>query len=380
LQRKVRTFYYLSNNNCLADEKQCKCKVRLRSNCSMLFSKQRRRKIVHDGEEYSYSSLCMSSYGTCLTNDHIAVIQGMYDEPEIFGRLTFPKVKVAHHELYLGQALGGVTVNSSGARDVSRSGTVVEAKAWMLVYQLRFDDHRYDLLSGLWEHAFERSLLSYNNSLVEVSPFHSQTLDTELSKNAQNLGPRVTVCFVVLICFAMACTLSVVKKDGRWWAVDWNRSAPWLAVAGVFSAGMGVSTAVGLLSLLGVHFCEVVAVMPFLVISVRLDNTFLMLSALSHTKESLPVEERIPEAMAEAAVSITITVLTDVISFAVGYLTDFLAVQLFCLYTCVAMMTSFMFQLTLLLGFIVLHARNERCGKHAIFPCFLTIPADEISK
>uniref|UniRef100_A0A5S6PZT5 SSD domain-containing protein n=1 Tax=Trichuris muris TaxID=70415 RepID=A0A5S6PZT5_TRIMR len=42
------------------------------------------------------------------------------------------------------------------------------------------------------------------------------------------------------------------------------------------------------------------------------------------------------------------------------------------------MMTSFLFQLTLLLGFIVLHARNESSGKHAIFPCLNTLPANQM--
>ncbi|OUC45163.1 hypothetical protein D917_08615, partial [Trichinella nativa] len=205
--------------------------------------------------------------------------------------------------------------------------------------------------------------------LIDVAISHSQTLDLELSKNGQNLAPRVTFCFVVLITFATVCTISLLKKDNGCYVIDWNRSAPWLAVAGVFSAGMGVSTAVGLLSLL-----------KSVISAVRLDNTFLMLSAMSHTQPSIAAESRIPDAMAEAAVSITITVLTDVISFAVGYLTDFPAVQLFCLYTCVAMMISFFYQLTFLLGLMVLHARNEEKGKHALLPCFNTVSIKQLNE
>ncbi|XP_003377905.1 putative patched domain-containing protein 3 [Trichinella spiralis] len=99
---------------------------------------------------------------------------------------------------------------------------------------------------------------------------------------------------------------------------------------------------------------------------------------MSHTQPSIAAESRIPDAMAEAAVSITITVLTDVISFAVGYLTDFPAVQLFCLYTCVAIMISFLYQLTFLLGLMVLHARNEEKGKHALLPCFNTVSIKQL--
>ncbi|OUC45855.1 patched family protein [Trichinella nativa] len=316
--------------------------------------------IEDNGERFTYRTLCIDSYGQCFENQHVEMIKRMIEEPEVFGRLTFPKAKIAHHEMYLGQTLGGVVTLNGNGEVSGRSDVVSEAKAWMLIYQLRYEDPLDRYLSGRWERELERKFtverLVNASVLIDVAISHSQTLDLELSKNGQNLAPRVTFCFVVLITFATVCTISLLKKDNGCYVIDWNRSAPWLAVAGVFSAGMGVSTAVGLLSLLKVHFCEVVAVMPFLVISVRLDNTFLMLSAMSHTQPSMAAESRIPDAMAEAAVSITITVLTDVISFAVGYLTDFPAVQLFCLYTCVAMMISFFYQLTFLLGLMSQHA------------------------
>ncbi|VDP32387.1 unnamed protein product [Soboliphyme baturini] len=99
-----------------------------------------------------------------------------------------------------------------------------------------------------------------------------------------------------------------------------------------------------------------------------------MVSALFHTSRSLPVEDRISEALGDAAVSITITVLTDILSFGVGYFTDFPAVQLFCVYTCVAMFITFLYQLTFLLGLLVLHARNEQRAMHSFLPCIKTIP------
>ncbi|KRY61416.1 Patched domain-containing protein 3 [Trichinella britovi] len=340
--------------------------------------------IEDNGERFTYRTLCIDSYGQCFENQHVEMIKRMIEEPEVFGRLTFPKAKIAHHEMYLGQTLGGVVTLNGNGEVSGRSDVVSEAKAWMLIYQLRYEDPLDRYLSGRWERELERKFtverLVNASVLIDVAISHSQTLDVELSKNGQNLAPRVTFCFVVLITFATLCTISLLKKDNGCYVIDWNRSAPWLAVAGVFSAGMGVSTAVGLLSLLKVQFCEVVAVMPFLVISVRLDNTFLMLSAMSHTQPSIAAESRIPDAMAEAAVSITITVLTDVISFAVGYLTDFPAVQLFCLYTCVAMMISFFYQLTFLLGLMVLHARNEEKGKHALLPCFNTVSIKQLNE
>lgn len=105
-----------------------------------------------------------------------------------------------------------------------------------------------------------------------------------------------------------------------------------------------------------------------------------MIAALDNTKRTLPVEERIAEAMSESAVSITITVLTDVLSFACGVLTDFVAVQLFCVYTTVAVLITFVYQLSFLLGFLVLYARWEDQGRHSLAPCITTVSSEDSGK
>lgn len=62
--------------------------------------------------------------------------------------------------------------------------------------------------------------------------------------------------------------------------------------------------------------------MPFLVVAVGTDNMFLMVAALRHTNRAHPVPRRIGECMSDAAISIFITSLTDVFSFAVGTITS----------------------------------------------------------
>lgn len=56
----------------------------------------------------------------------------------------------------------------------------------------------------------------------------------------------------------------------------------------------------------------------FLLLGVGLDDTFVVLSAWRHTDSKESVEERMKECYKEAAVSITITSLTNILSFFVG--------------------------------------------------------------
>lgn len=109
---------------------------------------------------------------------------------------------------------------------------------------------------------------------------------------------------------------------------------------------------------------------------VRLDNTFLMISAIHHTNRKWSAKERVSEAMSESAVSITITVLTDILSFAVGLFTDFVAVQLFSLYTVVAMTVTYLYQLTFLVGVLVLSLRVEEKNHHSLLVNRKTVQPD----
>lgn len=66
---------------------------------------------------------------------------------------------------------------------------------------------------------------------------------------------------------------------------------------------------------------------------IGIDDTFVMLAAWRRTRIQDSVSERLAQTYSEAAVSITITSLTDMISFYIGVLTPFPSVQIFCVYT-----------------------------------------------
>lgn len=58
--------------------------------------------------------------------------------------------------------------------------------------------------------------------------------------------------------------------------------------------------------------------MPFLSLTIGIDDTFLMLAAWRATSPTLPVELRVQQTMRHAAVSIAITSLTDALAFLIG--------------------------------------------------------------
>ncbi|KAA0702919.1 Patched domain-containing protein 3 RND-type protein RNDEu-3 [Triplophysa tibetana] len=82
------------------------------------------------------------------------------------------------------------------------------------------------------------------------------------------------------------------------------------------------------------------------------------------TKVQEEVEDCLAETYKEAAVPITITTLTDVMSFYIGLLTPFGSVQSFCMYTSTAILFCYIFNITFFGACLALNGRREKGHKH----------------
>lgn len=350
-----------------------------------------------DNVQYSYSNICMKYYEFCQNNPQLAAIDLMMSNPEPGNNLTYPTVRRGPRSFYIGSTLGHVKLDP-----LSRQ--IVEAKAWQLTYQVKYEG-MYKRVSQAWQLQYEKVMRAYKDDLLDIAIVHTQSFDLEIRRNGENVTMKFILCIIMLLTFASLCSLSVTWDYGFPY-VDWTRSKPLVATAGLLGAIMGVVTTIGLLAFCGVRYDSAVDAMPFVVLGkicnlirflmtcdgilsvtlisyhsnylgVRLDNTFLMISAVHQTKRTLTTTERVSEAMSESAMSITLTVLTDILSFACGIPTDFKAVQLFSIYTVVAMLITYMYQLTFLLGVLVLSMRAEEKNAHSLITSRQTVsPAD----
>lgn len=66
---------------------------------------------------------------------------------------------------------------------------------------------------------------------------------------------------------------------------------------------------------------------------IGIDDTFVMLAAWRRTSMKDDVPHRMANMLSEAAVSITITSVTDMISFWIGIFSPFPSVTIFCIYS-----------------------------------------------
>uniref|UniRef100_A0A158PCB7 SSD domain-containing protein n=1 Tax=Angiostrongylus cantonensis TaxID=6313 RepID=A0A158PCB7_ANGCA len=294
-------------------------------------------------------------YSGCPGNKHVRRLSDFYNHGI---NITFPYFRFGTEGGYLGAALGGVSL----MRTEKGSSILASARAWFLIYHLKFYPSNISYISGLWEKELAIHLSAYpEDPYIKITYFHSQTLADELRRNADSLMPRFVITFTFLVVFSMLCSIAFIDNTNY---IDWVLSKPILAILGVVNAGMGIVTSIGTLLLLGLPYSDIVSVMPFLVVAVGTDNMFLMVAAMRRTSRCAPVAERMAECLSDAAVSILITATTDALSFGVGAITSLPAVHIFCVYTGVAI--SFKFQVTFFAALLAIFTRLEESGRNSI--------------
>ena len=100
-----------------------------------------------------------------------------------------------------------------------------------------------------------------------------------------------------------------------------------LSLAGISSVILGFVISIGLASVLGYPYTLVHAILPFLCLGIGIDDMFVIMQCLNNVKRSrgaaaTSVPDLMAETMAHAGVSITVTSVTDVVAFGVGYFTN----------------------------------------------------------
>ncbi|XP_077347156.1 patched domain-containing protein 3 [Lithobates pipiens] len=296
----------------------------------------------------NFQQLCAKDIGgKCVPiNPLLSKVQSNVDLIETI-HISYPMFEGT---AFLGTYLGGVTLNPNN--------TVQRAKAVRLVYYLREDNQQDRERSLQWIEHFIKNVSQNIEMLqlktVQTSYFSSISRQQEFEGTTKTVIPLYSITYFITIFFSIT---SCVRRDCV-------RNKTWVASFGVISAGLAVLSSFGLLLLCGVPFVVTAANAPFLILGVGVDDMFIMVSSWQQTKVKSPVEERVGKTYEEAAVSITITTLTDVLAFYIGIMTSFGSVQSFCIYTGTAILFCFLYNLTCFGAFLALNGRREESNRH----------------
>jgi len=99
---------------------------------------------------------------------------------------------------------------------------------------------------------------------------------------------------------------------------------------------------------------------------IGIDDTFVILAAWRQTDELASVPKRLADCFSEAGVSITITTLTDMLSFYVGLMTPIPSVQIFSAFAGTCVLWIYILQIFLFGGILAISGEQETENRHGI--------------
>ncbi|VDM91874.1 unnamed protein product [Litomosoides sigmodontis] len=315
-----------------------------------------------DGQyNLTYQDLCLSYEWVCGANEHIAMLQKQLKFGN-FMELTYPragsKVKFSDTPIYLGTVLGGVTLNES-------NGTINAAKLTQLFYFLKQEAHIVRRYSTLFSYAVEYYLLNvYKSDIITFSFSHYHSLQDGLAENAKDFTWNFLTSFSLLSIYATVFSC-VLKKHPRI-GIDWIRSKPYVACAGLVTTLLAICSGFGFALMVGIPYNVINTIIPFLIIAVGVDDMFVMNACWNQTCQTDTVPKRMRDMMGHAGVTISITNITDILSFAVGCISELPGIQLFCSYACIAFIFCYLYQFTFFMAFLAIMGAVEKNKRHCL--------------
>ncbi|XP_040911821.1 patched domain-containing protein 3 [Toxotes jaculatrix] len=299
--------------------------------------------VQFNNQSFEYGDVCAHVMGSCTSNEILDIIK--YDASNIDAvNLTFPWYHSDLRKIPLHLNLGSVKLDQE-------SSVVESAEAIQLHYYLREDTKAK---TDLWLESFINLVSNESSTSVQVSYSTSMSMQWEFEKSP------ASVIYLFSITYTIAITFSIISC----WRLDNVWTKVWVASCGVLSTGLAVLSGFGALLVLSQPFVMTAASCPFMILGIGLDDMFIMISCWQRTRVLDSVPDRLADTYRDAAVSITITTLTDALALFLGYSSPFGSVRSFCLYAGISVCFCYLYSITFLGACIALNGQREAEKKH----------------
>ena len=195
-----------------------------------------------DGSNFKYSDLC--ALGT--TGCHIlggVIFETDFQNQFISNNMTYPFFNSELISPLFGKAH-------------RQNGYLTSTIGVKLRYYLR----QNTTLSESWEKSFLNQILNLKTNITDIAYSNSDSLGIELNKATNNDIKYFSLTFTLMMTYACLASAS------SWLKCNNIANRMNLGIAGVITPILGIGSALGFVSGIGVKFTSIVGVMPFLII------------------------------------------------------------------------------------------------------------------
>ena len=198
-------------------------------------------------------------------------------------------------------------------------GHITDARALQLHYFV--SDPADDALSKKvleWEKVFLDKASSLSSSCFEVYYEAERSTDDAIAENGSADITLVSITFMVMISFACFMLSKFVNP---------LTGHSLLAGGGVLAVTLGILAGMGIATWCRVTFVNMIGVVPYLVISIGIDDMFILVDELDRQPRQFGVVRTVKEVMSRTGATVTMTTITDLVAFAVSTSTSFPAIR-----------------------------------------------------
>ncbi|CAB3396584.1 unnamed protein product [Caenorhabditis bovis] len=293
-----------------------------------------------NGTNLTYSDMC-EPY--CEKNSAFYTILNIFETTDSNSssiEITYPTTEILGRQILVANNLFNITTEGPSNKIVAFNSVVL----------------RYYLT-----HSTEKPMIAFEDKLVNLH-YDSNKYpllegqagsDNLVAKEVRRLGattaPYLGISLVLLCIFLSLCSLKYRRRDSK----------PIEACLGALIPVLSGITTIGMVSATGLAFQSIIVSTLFLVLAIGIDDVFVILAAWHRTDKSLDIPERIAYTVKEAGCSMTVTTITNLVSFGNGVLSTTPVLQTFAIYSSVASVVCYIYQLIIFPAIIAITAPRE---------------------
>jgi len=316
-----------------------------------------------DGREYGLEHVCVQD-GTKLCQ-HESVLEffptGDYNRSILYpNHLALRKGSGAFVRWPVDLMVGGVTPTPDGRK-------VESAEAFLFRWALQdYGGHAIEAATTpvqratvAWEKEFIAVVEEEKEKLrdergVRVHHIARRSIVDELEKST-TLGLYDYVRYLIggiiifTYCMLVSCSTDIYKAK------------PVSAFFGCGAAVLGFLFGAGVCYALGLTHVPPTEATPFLCMGIGVDDMFVIFNSYALAAKISDPRRRVALAVKDCGISITITTLTNLISFIVGATSPYLAISNFCIVTAMSLLLGYFCVLTFFLAAVCIDAEREHC-------------------
>lgn len=321
--------------------------------------------VKYDTYNLFYADICRRINKNCFDNDILKLMNNNHNNNR---DLKSNKISIKYPlDINVSNAVSyGINL-----RDVitDLNDSVHELKTIRLFYFVDYNNSlEYDIALD-WERRFLNIFLKITFHDINIFSFTGNNFNDELNKISIRMLPYMFISGLIIICFAVLSCMTT----------DCISSKPTMGFVACSSPIFSVVAAFGILLLCGLEYSQINILIPFVVLGIGLNDSFLLLTSWRRTSRKMCIENRMSKVYSNTAASITITSLTNIVIFMIGITIPFRIVKIICIYMSVSLLMNYMYQMAFFGGCLAISGYREAKNLHAIFLTSIA-PKEELGK